>query len=66
VIVLNFDGGQMGILVDAVDQMIDIPVDSILPVPARNAQQLVSGMCTLPDESGTMMVLDCDQLQRHE
>jgi purine-binding chemotaxis protein CheW len=66
VIVLNFDGGQMGILVDAVDQMIDIPVDSILPVPARNAQQLVSGMCTLPDESGTMMVLDCDQLLRHE
>jgi purine-binding chemotaxis protein CheW len=46
--------------------MIDIPVDSILPVPARNAQQLVSGMCTLPDESGTMMVLDCDQLLRHE
>jgi purine-binding chemotaxis protein CheW len=66
VIVLNFDGGQMGILVDAVDQMIDIPVDSILPVPTRNAQQMVCGMCTLPDESGTMMVLDCDQLLRHE
>lgn len=62
VVVLNVDGVQLGVLVDFVDQMVDIPVDSILPVPVRNAQKLVSGMCSLPDGSGTMMVLDCDQL----
>jgi purine-binding chemotaxis protein CheW len=66
VVVLNIEGGQMGILVDAVDQMIDIPKDSILPVPNQDAQQLVSGMCTLPSGDGTMLVLDCDQLLRHE
>jgi purine-binding chemotaxis protein CheW len=57
-VVLNIEAGQMGILVDAVDQMIDIP--------KTEAQQLVSGMCSLPDGNGTMLVLDCDQLLRHE
>jgi purine-binding chemotaxis protein CheW len=66
VVVLNLDGGIIGVQVDAVDQMIDIPRDSILPMPPHNAQQLVSGMCSLPDESGTMMVLACDQLLRHD
>jgi purine-binding chemotaxis protein CheW len=66
VVVLSLEAGQIGILVDSVDQMIDIPRDSILPMPNQNLQQLVSGMCTLPDASGTMMVLDCDQLMRHE
>ena len=62
IVVLNIDGTYLGVLVDSVDQMTDIPRTSMLPVPAHNAQQLVSGMCTLPDGSGTMMVLDCDQL----
>ena len=29
-------------------------------------QQLVSGMCTIPDGSGTMLVLDCERLLSHE
>lgn len=66
VIVLNIDGTQLGILADGVDQMTDIPKADILPIPAHSAQLLVSGMCTLPDGSGTMMVLDCDQLMPHD
>jgi purine-binding chemotaxis protein CheW len=66
VIVLNIDGGQIGIMVDTVDQMIDIPVDDIMPVPTNSTQELVSGMCSLPDGSGTMMLLDCAQLVSHE
>lgn len=62
VVVLNIDGTQIGILVDSVDQMVDVPRESILPVPARSAQKLVSGMCTLPGGTDTMMVLDCAQL----
>lgn len=65
IIVLNINGTQMGILVDAVDQMIDIPKNGVLPVPARSNQILVNGMCTLPDGSGTMLVLDCEQLLSH-
>lgn len=62
VVVLNVEGTQLGVLVDFVDQMVDIPTESVVPVPVHNAQKLVSGMCSLPDGSGTMMVLDCAQL----
>lgn len=66
VVVLNLDGTQLGILVDAVDQMLDIPKANILPMPAHSTQPLVSGMCSLPDGSGTMMVLDCTQLMPND
>ena len=66
IIVLNIDGTEIGVLADSVDQMVDIPVAELLPVPAHNNQLLVSGMCTLADGSGTMMVLACDQLLLHE
>ena len=61
-VVLNYNETQIGILVDSVESMIDIPKDSIVPSPSRSAQKLVSGMCTLPDGTGTMLVLDCEQL----
>lgn len=62
IIVLNVNDMQIGILVDTVKQIIDIPVETILPMPAHNAQKYVSGMCAMPDESGTMLVLDCPLL----
>ena len=66
VVVLNLNDIQLGILVDAVDQMLDIPKSNIHPLPANSTQMLVSGMCSLPDGSGTMMVLDCEQLMPNE
>ncbi len=66
VIVINVDGVQLGILVDAVDQMLDIPKQDILPMPAHSTQLLVSGMCSLPEQAGTMMVLDLEQLMPHD
>ena len=66
VVVINLGDVQLGILVDAVDQMLDIPKVNLLPMPANSTQLLVSGMCTLPDGSGTMMVLDCEQLMPNE
>ena len=65
-VVLNYNSTQLGILVDSVEVMLDIPNASILPIPSQSAQKLVSGMCTLPDGSGTMLVLACDQLIPHE
>lgn len=65
-IVLNYDNMQLGILVDAVVLMLDIPNELIMPIPAQSAQKLVSGMCSLPDGAGTMLVLDCNQLVQHE
>ena len=51
---------------DAVDQMVEIDDESILPMPAQSMQSFVSGMCTITDGSGTMLVLDCGQLLRNE
>ena len=65
-VVVNMGDVQLGILVDAVDQMLDIPKVHIQPLPANSTQMLVSGMCSLPDGSGTMMVLDCEQLMPNE
>ena len=62
IIVLNVNEMQIGILVDTVNQIIDIPVETILPMPAHNAQKYVWGMCAMPDGSGTMLVLDCSLL----
>lgn len=64
-VVLNYNNNHLGILVDAVELMMDIPNELIMPIPAQSAQKLVSGMCSLPDGSGTMLVLDCDQLIQH-
>ncbi|MBD5133590.1 MAG: chemotaxis protein CheW [Clostridiales bacterium] len=66
VVVINLGDVQLGILVDAVDQMLDIPKANIHPLPANSAQMLVAGMCSLPDGSGTMMVLDCEQLMPND
>ena len=66
VVVINLGDVQLGILVDAVDQMLDIPKPNPLPMPANSTQLLVSGMCSLPDGSGTMMVLDCEQLMPND
>ena len=60
-VVVNIDGNEVGILVDMVEQMVDVPVDSILPVPTNSGQAMVSGMCTLPD-GNTMLELDCELL----
>ena len=66
VVVLNLNDVQLGLLVDGVDQMLDIPKIYIHSLPANSTQVLVSGMCSLPDGSGTMMVLDCEQLMPNE
>ena len=65
-IVIDYNNNQLGIQVDSVDLMLDIPNSSIVPIPSQSAQKLVSGMCTLPDGSGTMLVLDCEQLISHD
>lgn len=64
-IVIDYNNNQLGIRVDSVDLMLDIPMESIVPIPSQSTQKLVSGMCTLPDGSGTMLVLDCEQLIAH-
>ena len=60
-IVVDVDGNMVGILVDMVEQMVDVPLGDILPVPTNSGQAMVSGMSTLPD-GNTMLELDCGLL----
>lgn len=61
IIVLNFDSINIGIIVDAVEQVLDIDCAKISPVPAKNQQELVSGMISLQDDS-VVLILDCEGL----
>ncbi len=60
-VILDIEGLAIGIQADGVDRMVDIEKHTILPVPSRQNNALVMGMCTLPG-GGTMMVLDCTRL----
>lgn len=66
IIVLQIGVTQFGIMIDAIDQILEIPEESILPVPSGNNQPLVSGICTMPDGSGTLLMLACDELMPNE
>ncbi|NBI67707.1 chemotaxis protein CheW [Pseudoflavonifractor sp. 60] len=58
-IVVDADGSEVGILVDMVEQMVDVPLNAILPVPTSKSQAVVTGMWTLPN-GNTMLELDCE------
>lgn len=62
IVVLDFEETKIGILVDTVDQMVDVEKGTILSVPYQNTQdmqKIISGMYSLPEGGGTLMVLDC-------
>ena len=61
VIVLNVDSVFIGVIVDAVEQVLDIDYSSISPVPANNREELVSGMISMPDNH-VVLLLDCETL----
>lgn len=58
VIVLNVDSVYIGIIVDAVEQVLDIDYSRISSVPASNREELVSGMISMPDNK-VVLLLDC-------
>ncbi|WP_122643888.1 chemotaxis protein CheW [Luxibacter massiliensis] len=61
IIVLNIDSAQIGVIVDAVQQVIDIDRNQISPVPVENQQELINGMISYGDRS-VILFLDCEQL----
>ena len=64
IIILNINDTMVGILVDTVQKMMDIEKSAILPAPAQNTRDMVSGMCSLEDGQ-TMLVFDCPQILTH-
>lgn len=60
IIVLSIDSVQIGIIVDAVQQVMDIDQKQISPVPVENQQELISRMVSSGDR--VILFLDCEQL----
>ena len=61
IIVLNINSVYIGIIVDAVQQVMDIDQERISPVPVENQQELISGMISSSERS-VILFLDCEQL----
>ena len=61
IIVLNINSVQIGIIVDAVQQVMDIDQSQISPVPVENQQKLINGMVSSSDRS-VILFLYCEQL----
>ena len=61
IIVLNINSVYIGIIVDAVQQVMDIDQEKIAPVPVENQQELISGMISSSERS-VILFLDCEQL----
>ena len=60
-IVLNVDDLPVCIVVDSVQQVIDIDLQDVRPIPIKRRQKLLDGMITL--ENGTvLMSFDCKSL----
>lgn len=60
-IVLNINSISIGIIVDAVQQVMDIDRSNISAVPVENQQELINGMISSGDRS-VILFLDCEQL----
>lgn len=62
VIVLNNKDGEVaiGFLVDGVSHVVNIGDEEILPPPANNRQELVSGIAHVDGDD--YLILDCDML----
>ncbi len=65
-VVLNYEGIELGIQVDSVDRMVDIEEDTITTIQSQEYQRFVSGMCTIPENQETLLILNCDQLFANE
>jgi purine-binding chemotaxis protein CheW len=60
IVIVDLPGGQAGVLVDAVDEVVTVPADRLAPVPAEVASPWLLAIAWLADE--LVMVLDPERL----
>ena len=60
-IVLNVDDLPVCIVVDSVQQVIDIDLQNVRPIPVKRRQKLLDGMITL-ENGDVLMSFDCKSL----
>jgi purine-binding chemotaxis protein CheW len=60
IVIVDLAGGQAGVLVDAVDEVVTVPESQLAPVPAEIRTAWLSNIARLSDE--LVMVLDPERL----
>ncbi len=63
ILILTINDTEVGIIVDAVEQVLDIDQNKMSPIPIENRQELTSSMISLED-GRTVLFLDCEALIR--
>lgn len=58
IVVVEYEGISIGVIVDTVVNVIDVDVDAISKMPDNNREEMVSGITTLSHEE-TLLILDC-------
>ena len=61
IVVIEYEGTSIGIIVDTVVNVVDIAIDNFSYMPENNREEMVSGMISLSDKE-TLLILDCELL----
>ena len=61
IVVIEYEGVSIGVIVDTVVNVIDVNIDKISKMPDNSREEMVSGIISL-ENGETLMVLDCDLL----
>ncbi len=61
IIVLDINSVSLGIIVDSVQQVIDIDLNNVRPIPLKRQQKMLDGMVTMED-GRVFMSVDCQAL----
>ena len=61
IVVIEYEGTSIGIIVDTVVNVIDVDTDRISHMPENNREEMVSGMISL-NNNETLLILDCELL----
>ena len=61
IIVLDINSVSLGIIVDSVQQVIDIDLKNVRPIPLKRQQKMLDGMVTIED-GRVFMSVDCQAL----
>ena len=63
-IILNIDSNVIGIVVDSVQQVIDIDMNSVSPMPIKDKMELTNSMIQADDS--VILLLECNELVHNQ
>lgn len=63
-IILNIDSNTIGVVVDSVQQVLDIDMNSVSPMPIKDNLELTNSMIQV--DNSVILLLECDELVHNQ